>query len=195
MAAPSTPARPRGRSRQRFARRRAGGDRDADRRRLPRQRQKNLRHRSAGVALVGDARGPAAMRDGAARGSRGRARQGGLVKSYHYGKLVRRAEFAKLWQFRRRLCRRVRRRRVRRRAAAAVGAARPPEGKGAPGLGPWSLTISAVYLGVGEASLEAAARYANSRRPTALGRPIAEAPAIQERIGVMAVKLEAARTA
>jgi alkylation response protein AidB-like acyl-CoA dehydrogenase len=82
---------------------------------------------------------------------------------------------------------------VERRPLPAPGAARPPEGKGAPGLGPWSLTIAAVYLGIGEASLEAATRYANSRRPTALGRPIAETPQIQERIGAMAVALEAAR--
>jgi alkylation response protein AidB-like acyl-CoA dehydrogenase len=82
---------------------------------------------------------------------------------------------------------------VERRPLPAPGAARPPEGKGAPGLGPWSLTIAAVYLGIGEASLETTARYANTRRPTALGRPIAETPQIQERIGAMAVQLEAAR--
>jgi len=55
------------------------------------------------------------------------------------------------------------------------------------------LTIAAVYLGVGEAALEAATAYADARTPTALGRPIAETPPIQERIGAMAVTLEAAR--
>jgi len=82
---------------------------------------------------------------------------------------------------------------VERRPLPPPGAARPPEGKGAPGLGPWSLTIAAVYLGIGEAALDAAVRYAQSRRPTSLGRPIADTTPIQERIGVMAVTLEAAR--
>jgi len=82
---------------------------------------------------------------------------------------------------------------VERRALPAPGAAKPPQGKGAPGLGVWSLTIAAVYLGIGEAALAAAARYANARRPTALGRPIADTAPIQERIGFMAAGLEAAR--
>jgi alkylation response protein AidB-like acyl-CoA dehydrogenase len=78
--------------------------------------------------------------------------------------------------------------------APAAPAAKPPSGKGAPGLGPWSLTISAVYLGVGQGALDAAITYANSRVPSALGRPIAETPHIQERIGAMAVSLAAARS-
>ena len=82
---------------------------------------------------------------------------------------------------------------VERRPLSPPGAAKPPQGKGAPGLGPWSLTVAAVYLGVGEAALEAAVRYAQGRRPTALGRPIADTAPIQERIGLMAVSLEAAR--
>lgn len=82
---------------------------------------------------------------------------------------------------------------VERRALPGPGAAKPPEGKGAPGLGPWSLTIAAVYLGIGEASLAAATNYANTRKPTALGRPIADIVQVQERIGAMAVVLEAAR--
>jgi len=71
--------------------------------------------------------------------------------------------------------------------------AKPPQGKGAPGLGPWSLTIAAVYLGIGEGALDAAIAYANARVPSALGRPIADTPHIQERIGTMAVGLTAAR--
>ena len=82
---------------------------------------------------------------------------------------------------------------VERRALPAPGAAKPPEGKGAPGLGVWSLTIAAVYLGIGEAALAAAVRYAKGRRPTSLGRAIADTAPIQERIGLMAVTLEAAR--
>lgn len=82
---------------------------------------------------------------------------------------------------------------VERRPLPAPGAARPPEGKGAPGVDPWSLTVSAVYLGVGEAALEAAIAYASERKPSALGRPIADLANIQERIGAMAVTLEAAR--
>ena len=82
---------------------------------------------------------------------------------------------------------------VERRPLPAPGAVKPPKGKGAPGIGPWSLTVSAVYLGVGEAALNAAIAYANTRQPTALGRPIADLTHIQERIGAMAVTLEAAR--
>lgn len=63
----------------------------------------------------------------------------------------------------------------------------------APGLGPWSLAISAVYLGIGQAALEAACDYANSRVPTALGQPIAGQLHIQQRIGEMQAVLLAAR--
>jgi alkylation response protein AidB-like acyl-CoA dehydrogenase len=63
----------------------------------------------------------------------------------------------------------------------------------APGLGPWSLAISAVYLGIGQAALEAACDYANTRIPTALGKPIAGQPHIQHRIGEMQAVLLAAR--
>jgi len=71
--------------------------------------------------------------------------------------------------------------------------AKPPGGKTAPGLNPWALTISAVYLGVGQAACEAAARYANARVPSALGRPIAEEPHIQQWIGQMEIAVDAAR--
>ena len=77
---------------------------------------------------------------------------------------------------------------------AIAAAPKPPEGRGAPGLGPWTLTIAAVYLGVGQGALEAAAAYANTRAPSALGRPIADTPQIQERIGAMTVTLTAARS-
>jgi len=82
---------------------------------------------------------------------------------------------------------------VERRPLPAPGAAKPPEGRGAPGIGPWSLAVSAVYLGVGDAALNTAIAYANARAPSALGRPIAELAHIQERVGAMAVVLEAAR--
>lgn len=45
------------------------------------------------------------------------------------------------------------------------------------------LLISASYLGVAEAALKAASRYANERVPTALGRPIATLENIQRRLG------------
>jgi alkylation response protein AidB-like acyl-CoA dehydrogenase len=76
---------------------------------------------------------------------------------------------------------------------AERSAAKPPGGKGAPGLGPWSLTIAAVYLGVGAAACQAAAAYANARVPSALGKPIAEAPHIQQWIGQMEIVVDAAR--
>ncbi|MBE7200913.1 MAG: acyl-CoA/acyl-ACP dehydrogenase, partial [Parafilimonas terrae] len=74
-----------------------------------------------------------------------------------------------------------------------LAGAKPPAGKGAPGLGPWALTIAAVYLGIGEAALTAACAYANNRVPSALGKPIAEQPHIQHWIGGMQVALEGAR--
>lgn len=82
---------------------------------------------------------------------------------------------------------------VERRPILARGPAKPPTGKGAPGLGPWSLTIAAVYLGIGEAACLAAADYANARVPSALGRPIAEEPHIQRWLGEMTVAVEGAR--
>ena len=45
------------------------------------------------------------------------------------------------------------------------------------------LAISAVYLGVAEAARDSAARYAQSRVPTALGRPIATLENIQRHLG------------
>ena len=75
----------------------------------------------------------------------------------------------------------------------AVVPATPPGGKSAPGLGPWALSVAAVYLGVGEASVVAACDYANERVPSALGKPIAEQPHIQGWIGQMQVEVEGAR--
>ena len=73
-------------------------------------------------------------------------------------------------------------------------APKPPTGKGAPGLGPWSLTIAAVYLGVGAAACRAAADYANARTPSSFGKPIAEAPHVQQWIGQMEIGIDAARS-
>jgi len=53
--------------------------------------------------------------------------------------------------------------------------------------------VAAAYLGVGQAALAAAARYANERTPSALGRPIAEQPHIQQWIGQMYAQLIGAR--
>lgn len=63
-----------------------------------------------------------------------------------------------------------------------------------PGTSGWNLPLAAVYLGIGQAALDAAAHYANNRVPPALGKPIASAPHIQQWIGDMQVKLHAART-
>ena len=64
----------------------------------------------------------------------------------------------------------------------------------APGTNGWNLPLAAVYLGIGQAALDAAAHYANNRVPPALGKPIAAAPHIQQWIGEMDVTLRAART-
>jgi alkylation response protein AidB-like acyl-CoA dehydrogenase len=57
----------------------------------------------------------------------------------------------------------------------------------------WS-AVSATYLGVGIAALEAVSRYARERVPTALGRPIATLPGVQEKIGEMELALFSAQT-
>jgi alkylation response protein AidB-like acyl-CoA dehydrogenase len=72
-----------------------------------------------------------------------------------------------------------------------IGAPAPP---GSPlGINAWSLTIAAVYLGIGQAACDAACDYANGRVPPSLGKPIAELPHIQQWIGQMQVALDAAR--
>jgi alkylation response protein AidB-like acyl-CoA dehydrogenase len=73
-----------------------------------------------------------------------------------------------------------------------VGA--PPTSGQQPGLNGWSLTIAAVYLGIGQAACDVACDYANSRRPPSLrGAAIAELPHIQQQIGQMQVGLDGAR--
>lgn len=58
-----------------------------------------------------------------------------------------------------------------------------PDPRAALGL-PWgALTISAVYTGVALAARDEAAHFAATRVPTALGKPIAELPAIRLRLG------------
>lgn len=70
-----------------------------------------------------------------------------------------------------------------------------PSGAGhAPRTNPWfPLTLSAVYVGVAEAALQTAARYAQERVPTALGKPIAELESIQRRLGQAELLLHQAR--
>ncbi len=62
-----------------------------------------------------------------------------------------------------------------------------------PGANGWALPIAAVYLGVGQAALDAACAYAQDRVPPSLGRPIAEQPHIQAWIGELEITLSAAR--
>ncbi|MCU0495590.1 MAG: acyl-CoA/acyl-ACP dehydrogenase [Chloroflexaceae bacterium] len=57
----------------------------------------------------------------------------------------------------------------------------------------FSLTLSAVYLGIGQAACDTVCAYARQRVPTALGKPIATLPHIQRRAGEMQVSLSAAR--
>ncbi|HXX67983.1 MAG TPA: acyl-CoA dehydrogenase family protein [Polyangiaceae bacterium] len=65
--------------------------------------------------------------------------------------------------------------------------ARPPP------LSGWWLTLVAVYVGVGQAALNAAADYARQRVPSVLGAPLAELPHIQQWIGEMHALLSGAR--
>jgi alkylation response protein AidB-like acyl-CoA dehydrogenase len=73
----------------------------------------------------------------------------------------------------------------------AIGVPTPPGQQ--PGLSAWGLTISALYLGIGQAACDAACDYANGRVPPSLGKPIAELPHIQQWIGEMQIALDAAR--
>lgn len=56
------------------------------------------------------------------------------------------------------------------------------------------LCVSAVYVGVAAAALQAAIAYAKERTPTALGKPIAELENIQHRLGQAELLLHEART-
>lgn len=71
---------------------------------------------------------------------------------------------------------------------AAIGGPRRPQGASA-----WALPLAAGVLGVAQAALDTASHYANHRVPAALGQPIASQPHIQQWIGEMAVKVQAAR--
>jgi alkylation response protein AidB-like acyl-CoA dehydrogenase len=62
-----------------------------------------------------------------------------------------------------------------------------------PGASGWMLSVSAIYLGIGQAALEAACTYANTRIPSSLNKPIAEQAHIQSWIGDMQIRLMAAR--
>jgi alkylation response protein AidB-like acyl-CoA dehydrogenase len=66
-------------------------------------------------------------------------------------------------------------------------------GRNRPGTNGWALPIAAVYLGVGQAAVDAACRYARERVPPSLGRPIAEQPHIIQWIGEMDATLAGAR--
>jgi alkylation response protein AidB-like acyl-CoA dehydrogenase len=73
-----------------------------------------------------------------------------------------------------------------------VGAAPAPPA--APVQMAWfSLSIAAVYLGIGQAASDAACAYARERVPSALGKPIATLPTIQRRVGEIEAGLIAAR--
>lgn len=75
--------------------------------------------------------------------------------------------------------------------ASADAAPRP----GPPTQMAWfALTLSAVYLGIGQAACDTVCAYARERIPTALGRPIATLPDIQRRVGAMQTALNAARS-
>lgn len=64
--------------------------------------------------------------------------------------------------------------------ARPVGA---PDPRAALGL-PWgSLTLAAVYTGVARAARDEIARFAATRKPTALGKPLGELPTVRLRLG------------
>ncbi len=76
-----------------------------------------------------------------------------------------------------------------RQVAGAAPPARQPAGTA------WfALTMGAVYLGIGQAAIDAVCRYAQARVPSALGKPIATLPAIQRRVGEGQAALSAARS-
>jgi alkylation response protein AidB-like acyl-CoA dehydrogenase len=58
----------------------------------------------------------------------------------------------------------------------------------------FTLCVNAVYVGVAQAALNFAARFAQERVPTALGKPIAELESIQGRLGQAHLLLTQART-
>ncbi len=75
------------------------------------------------------------------------------------------------------------------------GSTDKPHQKSKPNANPWfALGVSAVYVGVAFAALQAAARYAQERTPTALGKPIAELEGIQRRLGQAELLIHQANT-
>ncbi len=72
-------------------------------------------------------------------------------------------------------------------------AANAVAGKSPSALAWFSLMLSAVYLGVGQAACNAVVSYARERTPVALGKPIATLPHVQRRTGTIATTLNAAR--
>ncbi len=77
---------------------------------------------------------------------------------------------------------------IERKSVAASSPAEPPYG-----MAWFALTLAAVYLGIGQAAVDCVARYANTRIPTALGKPIATLANVQHRIGEASIPLQAAR--
>ncbi|MBW7886477.1 MAG: acyl-CoA/acyl-ACP dehydrogenase [Caldilineaceae bacterium] len=76
---------------------------------------------------------------------------------------------------------------------AANLVARSRQSRGGKANAWFMLTISAAYVGVAGAALEAAAAYACQRVPTALGRPIATLESIQRHLGQAELLLHQAR--
>lgn len=75
----------------------------------------------------------------------------------------------------------------------ARGATDKPQQKGKANA--WfALGVSAIYVGVAVAALQTAARYAQERKPTALGKPIAELESIQRRLGQAQMLIHQAHT-
>jgi alkylation response protein AidB-like acyl-CoA dehydrogenase len=70
---------------------------------------------------------------------------------------------------------------------------RTSQARGGVGNAWFTLGLSAVYLGVAEAAVDAAAGYALDRVPVALGRPIAELESVQRHLGTAALLLHTAR--
>lgn len=66
--------------------------------------------------------------------------------------------------------------------------------KGGVGNAWFTLGVSAVYLGVAAAAVDAASDYARRRIPAALGRPIATLESVQRQLGQAALLLHTART-
>lgn len=63
------------------------------------------------------------------------------------------------------------------------------------GANAWFLLgVSAVYLGIAEAALAAAVRYAQARVPTALGRPIATLESVRRHLGQAAFLIQQTRS-